>query len=224
MNTIKSEFDCYGHFYDLYLENRKIAECRSVLEIVRKKSELAKKNIITTAPDAIVIMMNPGTSMPIKNVSEVIEIINIENFFIEPSAERWVATEPDNTQSRIMNVMNFKGWNHVRVLNLSDIREENSNNLGGRIRDFEQETLSMIHSIFSPQRVDERANLLSNGDVPIILAWGTKSFMKKYAKRCLTTLKSREYFGVASPQSELYYYHPLIRKAWISEIKKLLHK
>ncbi|MEY8350903.1 hypothetical protein AALF16_21970 [Bacillus cereus] len=109
------------------------------------------------------------------------------------------------------------------LTNLSDIREKDSEKLGERIRVFEQETLSMVHSIFSPQRAGERSGLLAVNDVPIILAWGTKSFMKKYAKRCLTMLKSSESFGVVSAQHELYNYHPLTSKiSWISEIKRLL--
>ncbi|MDA2439137.1 DUF1643 domain-containing protein [Bacillus cereus] len=222
MATIKSAFDCYGHFYNLYLENRKVAECRSVLEIVRKKGNLSISNIIINPPDAIVIMMNPGSSKPIKNTAESIEVIDVENFCVEHSVESLVATKPDNTQSQIMNVMNFKGWNHVRVLNLSDIREKDSDKLGGRIRRFEKETLSIVHSIFSSQRAHERSSLLAVDNVPIIVAWGTKSFMKKYAQRCLTILKSREYYGVVSTQSKLYYYHPLTSKIpWVSQIKEL---
>ena len=56
-DELKKIYDVYGHFYNLKLSNS-ILKCRSVLEIKRKDN-------LTEIPDIVVIMMNPGSSVPL---------------------------------------------------------------------------------------------------------------------------------------------------------------
>ncbi|WP_226582570.1 DUF1643 domain-containing protein [Halobacillus litoralis] len=217
---IKDGFYCYGHFYDMYKEDSKIAKCRSVLEIIRKNSSLSANELSLAQPNAIAIMMNPGKSYPENSQPER---INIEEFNIDFLSKSLVLTNPDDTQTRIMKIMNNKRWNHVRVLNLSDIREEDSKKLGGLIRDFELRTQSNLHSIFSNSRYDEMIHALSNNRIPILLAWGTEECIENHAEFCLSLVNSRRTFGVPSSQSEYYFHHPLTRRiSWYSRMIDLL--
>lgn len=217
---ISDSYSCYGHFYDIYFSGEKISECRSVLEIVRKTTDFTITGLSQSIPDAIAIMMNPGTSVP---VSEIPEIINLETFILDFNSKKLVITIPDNTQSRIMKIMNCFNWNHVRVINLSDIREKKSGKLGKLIKDFERNTSCDRHTIFSNTRTLERGFALSDKSVPLLLAWGTKGCIKKYATECLSILSNRQIFGIPSMQEEIFYHHPLTTKlSWYSIMKQQL--
>lgn len=218
--AIRDAFYCYGHFYDLFLDNKRIAECRSVLEIVRKSSNISNDTVSSLRPNAIAIMMNPGKSYPIRNTPERIDLVSFDiNFNSKPLVEAF----PDDTQPRIMKLMNYKNWDHVRVINLSDLRERNSNRLGQLIESFELITRTKVHSIFCNERQNERDNALSEDIVPILLAWGAKDFLEDPARQCLGIVSSRETFGVPSIESEIYFQHPLTRRvSWYSKMIELL--
>ena len=60
---LKKRFTCYGHFYELVMMDGEREKCRSVLEIV--DTSIPQENpsdISEMEPDAVVIMMNPGSS------------------------------------------------------------------------------------------------------------------------------------------------------------------
>lgn len=57
-DTLKEKFDVLGHFYDLRI-GHEIFKCRSSLEIVSKQNRKPSNE----AADAVVIMMNPGSSV-----------------------------------------------------------------------------------------------------------------------------------------------------------------
>ncbi|MGE7635586.1 DUF1643 domain-containing protein [Bacillus paramycoides] len=219
--AIRDAFHCYGHFYDLFLDNERIAECRSVLEIVKKSSNISIGSVSNLRPNAIAIMMNPGKSYPLKNTPERIDL---ESFEINFNSKPLVAAYPDETQPRIMRVMNYKNWDHVRIINLSDIRERNSNRLSQLIGSFELITRTKVHSIFCNERQNERDDALSEDIVPILLAWGVKDFLEEPATQCLDIVSSRETFGVPSIESEIYFQHPLTRRvSWYSKMIALLN-
>ena len=56
---LKQIYDVYGHFYNLKIGNT-VFKCRSILEITKQGKALDR----TQAVDAVVIMMNPGSSKP----------------------------------------------------------------------------------------------------------------------------------------------------------------
>jgi hypothetical protein len=105
-----------GHFYNIVVGAQRV-RCRSALEIVREELMPVR---IDAAPDAIVVMMNPGSSQPTDSVPEEVELTR---FLL---TLKLVATKPDTTQYQIMRLMHYCGWDHVRVLNLSDLREASS--------------------------------------------------------------------------------------------------
>lgn len=65
-------------------------------------------------PDLMVVMMNPGSSYPLDG---------IDNNSIPSEAD------PDTTQQQIMKVMDAALFNYARILNLSDLRTPDSNEL-----------------------------------------------------------------------------------------------
>lgn len=58
-------FNVFGHFYLIHIAPKKVVQCRGVLEIVdsacRPRTTAA---LSSRKPDAVVIMMNPGSSRP----------------------------------------------------------------------------------------------------------------------------------------------------------------
>ena len=48
-----------------------------------------------------------------------------------------VFAKPDVTQYQVMRIMAEMGWDHVRIVNLSDIREPKSIKFFKRVKEFE---------------------------------------------------------------------------------------
>ena len=110
----------YGHFYKMRTTDNRILCCRSVLEITTHQP-LIPNELLDRQPDAVVVMMNPGSYRPRQAVEQ--QILNSQNIQI---CCRLVPAKHDKTQEQIVKVMGRMGYNHIRVLNLSDIREPKS--------------------------------------------------------------------------------------------------
>jgi hypothetical protein len=66
---LKSKFGVFGHFYSVQVAPKKVAECRSVLEIVEATHAPQKTVALSSRkPDAVFVMMNPGSSRPLTEV------------------------------------------------------------------------------------------------------------------------------------------------------------
>ena len=115
---LKQQFQIFGHFYSVELVSGELVECRSVLEIATHDCFASDYNeLCTHRPDAVFIMMNPGSSKPLVDVSQQIAADAIDRLHVS-----LVPTRPDTTQYQVMRLMHFLQWRHVRVLNLSDLR------------------------------------------------------------------------------------------------------
>ncbi|OVE68242.1 hypothetical protein CCS79_10015 [Clostridium diolis] len=68
--------------------------------------------------------------------------------------------------------MKFKNWRHVRVINLSDYREADSNRFYKKMKYLENNDKSCIHSVFSTKRRSELNKFFKNKTITIIVAWG----------------------------------------------------
>jgi hypothetical protein len=63
---LKNEFGVFGHFYSVQVAPKRIVECRSVLEIVEEAQVPEQMSVLSNRkPDAVFIMMNPGSSRPL---------------------------------------------------------------------------------------------------------------------------------------------------------------
>ena len=152
---LKRRFICYGHFYEMVLMNGEREKCRSVLEIIN--TSMLPENpseISEMMPDAVVIMMNPGSSHPV-------DINHIDGEIAYPQSRAsmrkdLVLTRPDNTQYQVMRVAVHKGWNHIRVLNLSDLRDPKSGSFLQKADSLAGIMGGHTHSIFCGERTRMR--------------------------------------------------------------------
>ncbi|MFQ5544272.1 MAG: DUF1643 domain-containing protein [Nitrospiria bacterium] len=224
---LKKNFDILGHFYSVCLKSGERIDCRSVLEIVRKKNSPSERDaILRQFPDAIFIMMNPGSSIPLEEVNNAIpeEKISLLGTSLVP-------TRPDTTQYQVMRMMHFCDWDHVRVLNISDMRDPKSGKFIERYKNVEEVTGFKAHSIFSDERSNELENRLKKRPkAPIVCAWGVSPDLEPLIQRCLVKLSemdgSPDLTGLLKPGTDNKYFHPLptLQKGKVKWVNDMLGK
>lgn len=235
-SELKKQFRCYGHFYRLRVDGSDPLPCRSVLEITSLPrgavDPAASDDLFSGAspernlPDAVVIMMNPGSSRPLEP-GDTDSLLDRPPE--EPGSKPLVLTRPDNTQYQIMRVMVSQGWNHVRVLNLSDLREPKSPLFTARVEHLATLSGGDRHSLFSPVREREREGSLEcKPNAPLILGWGQIPALIPLAEACLHTLNERRTIRVPSPVHPVLTAHPSPmlqskKEEWIRTVTGLLH-
>lgn len=134
---LKSKFGVFGHFYSVLVAPKKSVQCRSVLEIVETDHAPQKTAALySRKPNAVFIMMNPGSSRPLAEVNNRIHAKAIHELPIS-----LVPTKPDTTQYQVMRVMHYCEWRHDRVLNLSDMRCPKSGVFFKQFKGLEEEHL-----------------------------------------------------------------------------------
>lgn len=222
---LKKKFGVFGHFYSIRLAPGEQIDCRSVLEIVATKDKPADTNLLLDrAADAVFIMMNPGSSIPLEAV---------DNRFSHKQAGRLgaslVKTRPDTTQYQVMRVMHYCNWSHVRVLNLSDLRNPKGGDFAVQFRDLEQRTGFRAHSLFSDERTDERNRHLNRKPLsPIVCAWGISPALDPLVERCLGKLAGVPgRTGLLKPGTRNRYFHPLptlqtAKIQWVDRMVRLI--
>jgi hypothetical protein len=160
---------------------------------LRKYLDIKRKGSSQSEPDLMVVMMNPGSSFPLDG---------IDNNSVPSEAE------PDTTQQQIMKVMDAASFDYARILNLSDLRTPDSNELYRFLKS--EESNFVAHSIFNTERKAELNKLFSKG-VPVIYGWGVNSALVPLAKQAIETLCVADPLGMLKPNTECSYYHPLPR-------------
>ncbi|MFZ1498680.1 MAG: DUF1643 domain-containing protein [Giesbergeria sp.] len=218
---LRERFLAFAHFYDVQLHGE-FLPCRSVLEILSLVQAQRFDGAGRGLPNAIFVMMNPGSSRPLA-IGDAIEG--------RPghSTCRLVAARPDTTQYQVMRIMDRMGWNHVRVINLSDIRESRSSVFMNWYRALEEGHGYRAHSMFSTERRAELTQALRRKrDAPLILAWGVHLKLTPLIREALPLLQSAgQCFGVQQPDSKDKYFHPLPmlqtdKVRWVRELSAQL--
>lgn len=178
---LKKKFSVYGHFYDIKIGDT-IFKCRSVLEILSNLENIE----VSATPCAVVVMMNPGSSRPVDD-----DYLPKQYSVCEVTSGVWekdlIPTRPDNAQYQIMRLMLLKEWKHVRVLNLSDLRNGNSGNFSGDFAAASERDSSSPHSLTHSRRSQE----LERGcqDVPVVIAaWGVSEVLREAAESFLSKI------------------------------------
>ena len=214
-SDLKPRYRVLGHFYDLHLQAEEPQKCRSVLEIT---AITASSNPVA---DAIFVMMNPGSSRPVEE-EDITATIN-------QFAEQLVTTVPDTTQYQVMRVMRYMGWQHVRVINLSDLRDPNSGSFTQRYAQLEKGSGTKEHSIFSPNRSAQlKQHLIRKPGAPIVCAWGVSDDLNPLIERARQVLELEQgVTGLAKSLEAWKYFHPLPslqrqKEEWIAQILKKL--
>jgi len=207
-SELKKRYACYGHFYELVLMNGDRAKCRSVLEIVDDTVPVDNPAAIPVQiPDAVVIMMNPGSSHPM-DIYHLDEEIDYPRSG-DPMRKELVLTQPDNTQYQVMRVAVSMGWHHIRVLNLSDLRDPRSGSFLQRVDALGEIMGGHVHSIFSAERSEEcRLSIRRKTAAPILLGWGQDPGLIPLAEQCLERLGDEAVCSVASDVHPVLNAHP----------------
>ena len=206
-NALKNKYGVFGHFYSVEVGPNKVVHCRSVLEIVEKPHAPENTSTLSSMkPDAVFIMMNPGSSQPLIEVTNHIHAEAIDELLIS-----LVPTKPDTTQYQVMRMMHYCQWRHVRVLNLSDLRCSLSAEFFKQFKELEEETPFDSHSVFSSRRKHELAlKLTKHSTIPVIRAWGLSEELDPLIERCLSnTTKNKTIRGLLKEGTANKYLHPL---------------
>lgn len=229
---LKKTFRCYGHFYRLAIDGMEPLLCRSMLEITSLPREavgagtdqhdlFSAPDTERNLPDAVVIMMNPGSSRPIED-GDTDALLNM------PLPERFqkplVLTQPDNTQYQLMRIMASKGWKHIRILNISDIRDPKSPSFIARTKALDALPDGGAHSLFSKVRKKEREQMLQRKPgAPFILGWGQDAGLIPLATQCLSCIEGETVVTVPAADNPVLTAHPspmlqAKKEAWLEMI------
>jgi len=214
---LKRCFDVYGHFYDLKIEES-VFQCRSELSIVRRGSR-------SDLPDMIIVMMNPGSSAPSDKAYETRVYTPKEYFNIK--SKELVSARPDSTQYQIMRLMLNNGWEFVRILNLSDLRNGNSGKFQIEFRTAMKRDNTNPHCITHRMRKGELSKaLMSKGGI-IMAAWGDIAELKSSAEAILCL--DKKIIGLKKKQSSPHFRHPsphlkAHKLAWLKQIQEEIDK
>lgn len=185
---------------------------RSVLEITRNKKKCDDN------ADAVVIMMNPGSSSPEKNA------------IISDTSKNYpmdlVKCSPDDTQYQISHLMELCTWNKVIVLNLIDFCETDSTNVYNQFRQSIPES-----SIFSESRLNELEHVFNykKQTGPVILGWGVSSDLNHIKRKALEFLERKNIDPKGWVNHNGDYYHPWprqnegIRRNWVNNVIRTLN-
>lgn len=180
-DELKKRFSVFGHFYDLQINNQ-IFQCRSVLEIISKSIDDASDSI----PCAVVVMMNPGSSRPLDK-----DYVPRRYLVSQIMSENWekdiIPARPDNAQYQIMRLMLLKDWKHVRILNLSDLRNGNSGKFSIEFEKADKLDQTHPHSLTNIARQKELLAYCYQAPL-IIAAWGSTEVLKNSAKRFIVLI------------------------------------
>lgn len=204
---LKSRYDVFGHFYSIEVAPKKVVDCRSVLEIVEQTDRPDKMSVLSKRkPDAVFIMMNPGSSRPLVEVNNRIDADDIHELRIS-----LVPTKPDTTQYQVMRLMHYCEWRHVRVLNLSDLRCSKSGEFFKQFKRLEEGASFDSHSIFSDRRKNELASKLTkHNGIPVIRAWGLSPALDPLIERCIPKLtRAKVVGGLMKEGTTNKFLHPL---------------
>ena len=211
---LKKKFEVSGHFYSLDVPGVGQLKCRSTLKILSKN---APQDV---EADAVFVMMNPGSSRPIGEDNQATNFPNVSE-----RTDPLAPTFPDTTQYQVMRVMHYSGWQHVRVINLSDLCDPKSRSFVKRYAQLERERGVKFHSIFSSGRMAElKRHLIRKANAPIVCAWGVSNQLDPLIKRATKALSEESgIVGLAKSGADDKYFHPLPslqhkKEKWVAEM------
>ena len=158
----------------------------------RNYADIIRKGYNEDKIDAYIIMMNPGSCKPANK---------IEDSAISPKTSVYIPASDDPAQRKVMQLMDNTNFNKVRILNLFDCKEPDSN----KAAQMASENYGFPISIFSHERRDE-LNKLTKDDAPYIVAY-TVTGLVEYKKLALKFLADKKVYGVKKDNNDLSYYY-----------------
>jgi len=190
MKNNVSDFHAFGSFGRILDLHKQSHTTRSVAEIFLGDADR------TGNPNAIFVMTNPGSCE---------RLTNTLNRPLPKFCNARATIDP--TQKVIAALMKAVAWKHVRIINLSDLKQGSGKKFEKTLAEFE---FIPEHSIFHDSRNTEREELLDVPDgTPIVFAW------KADPDRRLRTIASiaisklpENATGRKHPKNRFGYYHP----------------
>ncbi|MCF0216529.1 MAG: DUF1643 domain-containing protein [Fibrobacteraceae bacterium] len=168
-------------------------------QLIISKNCLSENEFDTVPFDAVAILMNPGSALPLD-----------ESDLCREKEGLFIPIFPDPTQYQLMHIMDTKNWNTLCVINLSDKIGSDSSVFLKWVKDNKNnEQILKQWSIFGD---DSTSNLTSimNRTERIICAWGQNTELKyliDFAWIKVTSLK-KDIKGIQSGQGNHLYQHP----------------
>jgi hypothetical protein len=107
--------------------------------------------------------------------------------------------------------MHYCKWGHVRVLNISDMRDPKSGKLIKKYKQIENDTGFQEHSIFTNAREKElQIKLKRKKSSPLVFAWGVSSDLDPLIDRCMNKISNvTKISGLLKDGTKNKYFHPL---------------
>lgn len=187
-SELKQQFQVVGHYYNLKLKGQ-LFPCRRVADIYDAK-QLDVQQLERCQPQAVVIMMNPGSSSPVDQQAPI-QTISAAKLFAADYPIHWSVIKPDNTQYQMMRLMRQQGWQHLRIINLSDLREGNSRTFAKHFLEAQHLNKQNPHSYLHPKRQPELLSLCEQSRA-VIAAWGSNAVQKHQAQACIKLCAQRQ--------------------------------
>lgn len=204
-SDLKKRYGAYGNFYSQTLGGKEYP-CRSILDLVsHDHTPLNIQELLDKEPCMYAVMMNPGQSRPFNEHYLPIKVKSVTE--IETKRELTPA-QPDVTQYQLMRIASEMGLAHIRITNLSDLRNPQSKMF---IKDFTglEKNGYSAHSLFSPERENECNRLIgANKNTPFLLGWGRDKMLLPLALQCLEYIKDRKCYGIAVNSERTLFGHP----------------
>lgn len=205
-------FHTEGAFYFLETAGRN-QFCRSLATVCRIGTD-------SETVDTLLVLQNPGKSMPID--------VHIAPLVIDWTEEiPLVPAKPDPTIHQVMRLMERRHWNFVQIINLTDLRCAEFADYKERV-EFMNRNFDDRHRIFSDSRQHELAWYVENAEM-VIVGWGTKPYNLEVAHDAYMTLNGiRPVEGLRAGIQPLYYHpYPILQKKcikWLDDMDKLLER
>lgn len=198
-DTLKRHYSVFGEFYRLDIGQQRLL-CRRRVELVHTGQGAAEPLALDIAkgstPDAVAILMNPGGVRPSEDLDGFLNSLPLTHCYSRQDltqSDTLHRLKPDNTQYQLMRLMQAMGWNHLRLVNLSDLCDANSQSFARRLADLLEQHPSLPHSIIDTARIADWQALV--GDAMLagsfaIAAWGAPSVLEPQARECIQRLPS----------------------------------
>ncbi len=139
------------------------------------------------------------------------------------TGQGFTAAVPDRTQYQIMRLLlaaqaKGLGWQHARILNLSDLRTPKSAEFVEKLQRYADHP---EHSLFCDARHAECTALFANPSTPALLGWGLNPVFGAWADRALRAAQGHVRLGI-SADGRLFR-HPLPQRqdmqlAWLADV------
>jgi hypothetical protein len=228
---LKQRYRVFGSFYNQKLKNGMVIECRNDLNIIDKSYFDEKKS--ESKVMLLMILMNPGKSKPLNDEYEIPTFNRMEATKLIKDCP-YVPAKIDETMKQVMRLMANLKISHARIINVSDIRNKDSNEFAKEIEMID--SIDTIHSLFCEERRIEREQVFSSIDENAVIfkAWGKSivdnsiTFRTILEDKCVPALPAGKTIRGLEGKTKLHYSHPLpkgdinLQKKWINDACSLL--